>query len=411
MNYKLLIFSTIAVTLSAAMPYNQADIQRLQAQAYSYANFGQTTQALKLFNTLLIVSPEHTKQTLYNIGYVLKSAGMIDQAIAAYEKALSIDPTYAEAEFALGMAYLQQGDFERGWKHHEKYLIKARKNSPELRALLAAHNLDKKIILIRPEGGIGDYIQFIRYAQNLKALGAVVYAAAPPTLIPLLSRCAYIDQLFSTKEPLPPCHDWCAVMSLPAIFNANEQTVPREIPYLFPDPERLAYWKQYLKDTTQIKIGICWQASVQNDASRPPCARRGMPLAQLLKLADLPHVTLYSLQQQDGLEQLASSTSTKLVTFDASFDTEHGAFMDTAALMTQLNLVITVDTAVAHIAGALGVPVWLLLPYCTDWRWIAGRQDSPWYPTMRIFKQQQPFDWDSVMQEVSAYFRDRFSSP
>lgn len=366
-----------------------------------YAGIGNSSRALAIFKSLLVLSPENQIQVLYNIGYVLKSAGYIDMAIAWYHKALALDPCYEPAEFALGIAHLYKGDFEQGWKIHEKHLIRKNKNAHALREFIRTNTLAGKTILIRPEGGLGDAIQFIRYAKLLKTKGAYVITAAQAPLIPLISRCPYIDKVISDQDPLPPCHDWCSVMSLPAIFNATEKTIPRDIPYLYPDQALCKHWKQYIGNQKKFNIGICWQADVHNDSSRPPCARRGIPLEKLLALAQIPNVQLYSLQQKEGLEQLQTiRNSTDIIVFDREFDAKHGAFMDTAAVITTLNLVITVDTAVAHLAGALGTRVWLLLPYITDWRWIAHRNDSPWYPTMRIFKQKVPFNWSDVMEEV-----------
>lgn len=366
-----------------------------------YASIGNMGKALTTFKSLLALSPENSVQTMYNIGYVFKTAGYVNEAIEWYTKALEIDPQYEAAQFALGLAHLYKGDFEHGWKLHEKHLIAKQKNADTLRNFIRTNTIQGKIILIRPDGGMGDMIQFIRYAQLLKNLGARVIAAVQHPLVPLLSRCPYLDQVVSAGDQLPLCHDWCAVMSLPAVFNSTEQTIPRNIPYLYPDEKRSSYWKEYLTSTNAFKIGICWQADVHNDSSRPPFARRGIPLKKLLSISQIPGTHLYSLQQKDGLEQAKDIPIYRALTiFDATFDTAHGAFMDTAAIIPHLDLIITVDTAVAHIAGALGARVWLLLPYCTDWRWIVGRSDSPWYPSMRIFKQHKPFDWESVMEEV-----------
>jgi hypothetical protein len=192
-------------------------------------------------------------------------------------------------------------------------------------------------------------------------------------------------------------------MSLPAIFNSDHTTIPCPIPYLYPDKTLVAHWHDYFKTDTAFKIGICWQADVFNDSSRPPVARRGLPLHMMYRLSEIPQVSLYSLQQKDGTQQIKDIPAPcKLTVFDEHFDKDAGPFMDTAAVMQHLDLIITVDTAIAHLAGALGKKVWLLLPFATDWRWIVGRTDTPWYPTMKIFKQSQPFDWESVMCEVEA---------
>jgi len=199
---------------------------------------------------------------------------------------------------------------------------------------------------------------------------------------------------------MPEHHASATLMSLPAIFHDNEQTLPQNIPYLHADKQLAQQWHTYLSSDTQFKVGICWQADVHNDVSRLPIARRGCELKYFVPLQNISHISLYSLQKYDGLEELATMpTDFPLHLFD-DLDEKAGPFMDTAAIIENLDLIITVDTAVAHLAGALGKKVWLLLPYSTDWRWIVDRTDTPWYPTMKIFKQKTPFDWESVMKEV-----------
>ena len=318
---------------------------------------------------------------------------------------LAQNNNYNAAHVALGFAYLIKGDFTNGWQEHTWYLKNAKKNADELRALLAADAINGSTILLRPEGGLGDTIHFIRYAQRLKNMGATVIVTAQKPLLPLLSHCPYIDQLL-TPSSLVPKHDASStLMSMPAVFQDTEQTMPRDFPYIYPDPKLETFWKTKLAKDTHFKIGICWQADVYNDASRLLIARRGVPLKEFYCLKNIPGISLYSLQKKEGLEQLDSlPIDFKINLFDADsetdFDESHGPFMDTAAIMQQLDLIICCDSAVAHLAGALGKPVWLMLPYATDWRWITGRTDSPWYPTMRIFKQPKPFDWQSSAQEV-----------
>ena len=302
----------------------------------------------------------------------------------------------------LAWPYLYKGDFERGWKQHEIHLQSTNKNAPELRKFLATQSLAGKIILIRPDGGMGDVIQFIRYAQLLNNQGARVIAAVQKPLVPLLSRCPYLEKVIATSDPLPLCHDWCPVMSLPAVFYSTHKTIPLAIPYIFPDPERVDYWAKSTNEKNDVlKIGICWQADVHNDSSRPPFARRGMPLKEFFCLDTIPGIHFFSLQQKDGTEQLAQvPCSFPLTVFDDSFDNVHGPFMDTAALMPNLHLVITVDTAVAHLAGALGVASGFYCLFAPIGAGLPGVLDLPWYGSMRIFKQKKAFDWSSVMQEV-----------
>jgi len=361
-----------------------------------YLALGFGEKALTAFNTI-----SHALSAQYNAAYTHKTIGNLDKAIEGYTAIINNNPDYEPAHLALGIAYITRGDFECGWKQHERHLKRNGKNADALRALLKNNNLTDKNILLRPEGGLGDTLLFIRYAERLKNMGAHITVACPQQLIPLLSRCAYIDTLLSCDSPTPYYDADATLMSLPAIFNDTDQSAPKKIPYLYADPTLVAHWQQQLANDTNFKIGICWQVDVHNDASRIPIARRGCPLKYFTILNTIPGVSFYSLQKYDGTEEISTMpTDFQLHTFD-NLDETTGPFMDTAALMKNLDLIITVDTAIVHLAGGLGCPVWLLHPYATaDWRWLAHRTDSYWYPTVRIFKQQQPFAWDEVMKKV-----------
>jgi tetratricopeptide (TPR) repeat protein len=366
----------------------------------TYLKIGKLDEAVAEFDKIITHNP-FTKPAYYNKAYVLKTAGRIDEAITIYQQLIDKDPDYESAQIGLSFGYISKGDFEHGWPAHEWYLKKYGKYAPELRTLLATNSIKGKTILLSPEGGLGDTIQFVRYAERLKNMGAHIIVFAQPQLMPLLNNCAYIDELYTLGNATPPHHARATLMSLPAIFYDNEDTIPQNIPYIFPDKDLVNYWKEQLASDTNFKIGICWQTSVHNDISRLPIARRGIPLEQFFKFKDITGISWYSLQQVEGLEQLTNvPTDFNLHVFPDDFDKKNGCFMDTAAVIANLDLVISVDTATAHLAGALGKPVWLLLPFSTDWRWIAGRTDTPWYPHTHIFKQPTPFDWDSVMNQI-----------
>jgi hypothetical protein len=253
-----------------------------------------------------------------------------------------------------------------------------------------------------------------------------------------MQRCDCVDEVIS-GVPAGFAYDArVTYMSLPAALYLDETTMPKRTPYLSADPELVDFWQTKLEEKPILsrssnyalvteeektchaiateeertchavapqgrrRVGICWQADLPHDESRLPVARRSIPIELLAQLANIPGVTLYSLQTHEHNAACNAPEITGTIqTFDYPIDTEHGPFMDTAALITNMDLVISVDTATAHLAAALGKPTWLLLPYSTDWRWIAGRTDSPWHPTMRIFKQPAPFDWHSVIYEVA----------
>lgn len=388
-------------------PYN---IQAMFNLGCCYLALGEGEKAINAFNTVVQLNPE-VLSALYNKAFTHKTMGDIDAAIKLYKQIIQTNPEYEPAQLGLGFAYITQGNFELGWEQHKRYLAQSGKNGDALRSLLNSDTVAHKKILLRPEGGLGDTLNFVRYAERLKNMGADVIVACQKPLIPLLSRCTYIDQLISCNTPLPEYDADANLMSLPAIFNDNDETVPNKIPYLFADPALITHWQKQLATDTNFKVGICWQADVQNDIpSKLPIARRGVPLQSFAPLSTINGVSFYSLQKYDGVEQLATlSADFPLHVFD-DIDEKSGPFMDTAALIKNLDLVITVDTAVAHLAGGLGTQVWLLHPYATaDWRWICHRTDSYWYPGLRIFKQQKPFDYDGVMKDVHTALQELVS--
>lgn len=377
------------------------DHRILLLRASTHLHTGEFSQAIKLFTQLHQQHPR-TLSFLYNSGYTLKISGKLNKAIAVYKKVLEKDPHHDGANLALGFALLQLGNFTDGWPQHSKYLKRAHKNGDQLRQLLQTNQIAGKRILLTYEGGLGDSIQFIRHAKRLKDLGAHVIVRVQKPLVKLFSYCSYIDDL-AAYERYAPQHDARAtLMSLPAIFEDEPEQFTSTMPYLFAPQKIIDNWQPHFAQNKTFKIGICWQASIANDVSRLACARRGIPLELLAPLAILPNVTLYSLQRFDGVDELEQLPPTIIIKqFDQqTFDITHGSFIDTAAVMHHLDLIISVDTAIAHLAGALNRPVFLLLPFVTDWRWIHDKTTTPWYPSMTIFKQPAPFDWQSVIQTV-----------
>ena len=393
-----------SITLMSRSTELEEDFNRLFSLGTLCCRVGKFKESLAAYQQILEKRPSLIP-VLYNSGYALKLAGELDLAIAIYKRVIAMQPDYEPAHLSLAFSYIQQGNFEQGWKEHEWNLKKQGKYAEQLRELIRTDALSGKTVLIVPEGGIGDTIQFLRYAQRLHEQGAYVAVAVQPPLMHLLARCHYIDLLIPLRSPTPRHDAYATLMSLPAIFADTEKTIPHDIPYIFTDPARVQHWHQYFEHDHNFKVGICWQPDVHNDVSRLPIARRGIPLSLFYKLGSMPGVTLYSLQKKEGLDQLRSLPSeVNLHTFDESFDVDHGSFVDTAAVMQEMDLIISTDTATAHLAGALGKKVYLLLPYATDWRWLHDRTDSPWYPTMRIFKQPHPFDWQTMMDELHHVF-------
>jgi tetratricopeptide (TPR) repeat protein len=381
-----------------------SNISALFSLGNCYLAVGLTDQAITAFKTIATVCPDAVAAR-HNLGYTYKTVGKTDEAIETYQEIIRTHPDYEPAQLSLGFTYIAAGNFEQGWKQHERHLKRIGRNGDALRHLLTTNTIAGKTIVLKPEGDLGDTLLFIRYAQRLHDMGARVIAVVQKPLIPLLSSCAYIDELVTVNSSVPAYDADITLMSLPAVFNDQKGTFPNNVPYLFPDPASVQLWKERLAHDTNYKIGICWQVNKKNDESRLPIARRGCPLNEFHQLSKIPGVSLYSLQKYDGLEELATVPSDFSLHLFDNLDEQTGAFMDTAAIMKNLDLIITVDTAITHLAGALGCKTWLLLPLSTDWRWITDRTDSYWYPTITIFKQQEPFNWTKVIHNIENELR------
>jgi len=383
-----------------AISLNPKNLKLLFNLAYIYCMVGKTKQAIDIYKIMLKVLPNNTP-ALYNIGFSEKIQGNLEKTITIYKKILETNPGHEATLYGLALTYLYKGDFKKGWDQYEWRLKQEKRNAEKLRYCLQSNTIAGKTFYLFPEGGLGDTIQFIRYAEILHKMGATIIVSLPKALIPLFSNCEYTDTLITRNSTSIKYHDKASIMSLPAIFRSTEENIPKNIPYIKPKTELEAKWKKYFENNRNFKIGICWEADVKNDTSRLPIARRSIPLIQLAKLSNFKNTTFYSLQKSDGSIQLKNLPENFIVQdFGPDFDQSSGSFMDSAAIIKQLDLVITVDTSIAHLAGSLGAPVWIMLPYNTDWRWTINRTTSLWYPSMTIFKQPAPFDWDSVIQKI-----------
>jgi tetratricopeptide (TPR) repeat protein len=337
-------------------------------------------------------------------GTLAMKEGRLDEAPAHFDEALRIQPDNADSHFSRGLALLLAGDLERGWPEYEwRWRVKEAQS-----LLVVAHARQRpfwngsplagKTIYVHAEQGLGDTIQFLRYLPKVKNLGAKVIFACPEPLIPLVSHCAGFDRVIPLGPEMPECDEHTPLMNLPRIFGTTLASIPAQIPYVHADPALADHWRRELAGYPGRKIGIAWQGSPKNLHD----ALRSLPLRCFAPVARVPGVHLLSLQKGPGSEQIAAlSGQFELTDLGSRLDTA-GAFVDTAAVMMNLDLVITSDTAVAHLAGALGRPVWVALSYAPDWRWMLQREDSPWYPTMRLFRQTAVGRWDDVFGRMAA---------
>ncbi|HEX4146742.1 MAG TPA: tetratricopeptide repeat protein [Pirellulales bacterium] len=333
-----------------------------------------------------------------NLGSVLVSQGRLDEAAARYRQAIALRPDYAEPQLGLATCYLATGDYQRGWPANEARLRVTGFVPPAGIPRWTGEPLAGRSLLLVPEQGLGDAIQFLRYIRPLKELGARVVLACPKALGRLLASHSDVDELFilGSAAALPRVDFYLPLMSAPAALLATTSAIPADVPYLWADPRLTEHWRQELAGIAGLKIGIVWQGSREYRSDR----WRSIPLARFAPLARLPGVRLISLQKGFGSEQVAT-VGFPVLDLSGQLDQVAGPFMDTAAVIGNLDLVVSPDTAIAHLAGALGAPVWLALQSSPDWRWMRDRDDSPWYPTARLFRQSRFGQWPDVFERMA----------
>jgi tetratricopeptide (TPR) repeat protein len=354
-----------------------------------------------------------------NLGIALQDQGRFTEAMDCYDQAIRLDPNLALAHWNRALLRLQLGDFVQGWPAYEwRWTQPGFVRRSFTQPLWDGSDLAGRTILLHTEQGLGDMMQFIRYASLVKERGASIIVDCHPLIHRLLGSVQGIDCLLEHGSPLPAFDMHSPLVSLPGILRTTLASIPNVIPYLHADAMISHGWRKAGQLTAHTEcrnfvIGIAWQGNptYRNDH------RRSIPLSEFAPLAAVPGVQLVSLQKGLGEEQLRnadcglqiqeSSTDRRLQSaiYAPCLDDAAGPFMDTAAVMKNLDLVISSDTAVAHLAGALGVPVWVALPVVPDWRWLLERDDSPWYPTMRLFRQSQPGQWRPVFERMAEELR------
>lgn len=342
--------------------------------------------------------PPHNLAAGFNAGNALKQGGRPRDAIAAYDAVLALAPEFAMARHNRATCLLQVGDLAQGFREYEW-----RKLCPgfaddaryRLERTWRGEDLAGKTLYVFPELFQGDLIQFGRYAVMAERLGARVLLGAPRPMHALLSTMSPTLTLVDSEAP-PPAYDYAvALMTLPAMFGTTLETVPRAPRYLQAEPARVARWRERV-GAAGVKVGIAWQGSAN-------AAQRSFPLALAAeRLGALPGVRLISLQKMNGLEQLDALPAGLVETLGEDFDPGPDLFVDTAAAMMCCDLFVTPDTSVVHVAGGLGRPVWLATTTPADWRWLEDRPDSPWYPSLRIFRQPAPGDWAGLFDGMAA---------
>jgi len=349
--------------------------------------------ALANYDKALSLDPK-SADAWYNRGVALIELKRIEEAAQSYRQCLALEPIYAKASYNLGLCLLQLGRFEEGIRLYEKRPPVWLRQYPQ-RHWSGEEDIRGKTLLVRDEQGLGDTIQFSRYLPLLHERGAKIILAVQDRLIHLLGSLKCKAEIISI-DGSPPDFDYqVSVMSFPFAFRTVLETIPADIPYLAAEPELVSKWKDKIGDSG-FKIGIAWQTSAPGAG-----VGKSFPLRQYAGLSKIPGVRLISLHRQDEAGPMNDLPEGMVVEqLGADFDGGADAFIDSAAVMQCLDLVIAPDTSIAHLAGALGRPAWLALKYVGEWRWLLDRSDSPWYPTMRLFRQPASGDWDGLFADM-----------
>ncbi|MBV8230192.1 MAG: glycosyltransferase family protein [Planctomycetaceae bacterium] len=368
---------------------------------------GRLSESITSLREALRLRPGYTL-ALINLGLALAESGRLAEAIACDDEALRVEPENADAHRNRALALLLVGDLTRGWADYQWRWRCADFIPPRFsRPLWDGSPLEGRTILLYTEQGLGDTLQFVRYARLVKRRGGVVILAAQAPLLPLLTGGAGIDRFVARDASLPDFDVHYPLMSLPGLFGTTLVTIPAEVPYLRAEPARVERWRRALGPIRGFRVGIAWQGSPTNPDDR----RRSIPLVQFAPLARVEGVRLISLQRGTGLEQLrALDGRFPVIDLAGRSDDPGASFLDTAAIMANLDLVVTCDTSVAHLAGALGFPTWVALAAVPDWRWLLDREDSPWYPTLRLFRQVHQGIWVEPFERMARMLGDRVAA-
>jgi Flp pilus assembly protein TadD len=358
---------------------------------------GDAAGARQCFRAALQSRPAFADAQL-NLGFLLEEDGDNAGAIACYRSAIALEPELVEAHVNLGMQLLLAGRLPEGWREYEWRLRYPEYSGADLAAAAPRWDgaaLDGRTILLDAEQGFGDAIQFLRYAPLVAERGARVLVRCAPEFAVLAASAPGVAAIATRGSPLPPFDVYCPLPSLPLVFGTSLDSIPAHVPYLRADPALAERWKRRLAGgAAGCRVGLVW-ASQSKHRTAPD---KSLALAALAPLAAVPDLRFYSLQKREAARQAERPPAGMQI---EDLGEELRDFADTAAVIANLDLVVSVDTAVAHLAGALGRPAWTLLKFAPDWRWLLARDDSPWYPTMRLFRQQKPADWNPTIEEVA----------
>jgi tetratricopeptide (TPR) repeat protein len=382
-----------------------ADLPARNLLAMTLAATGDTAAAIGQFIAAIKLDPGQPGLWA-NLGLLLKDDGRFEEAVAAYDTAVRLSPNDARIRVNRVVALLRAGLWAKAWPDFEWRLLTMDNPRPRSRLLPDLASVSGRTVLITHEDGFGDTLHFVRYAPLLAARGARVIAAVPKPLSRIIASVAGVSEVCDVRMAWPD-HDFeCPFFSLPRVFETAPDTIPPCPGYLRADPDDVAVWKRRLDGLSGLRVGLVWAGQARPDAVGFVLldGRRSLALSAFAPLTTIPGISFIALQHGvESMQALTPPAGMRLI------DPMGGVrdFADTAAIVANLDLVITVDTAMAHLGGGLGRPVFLLDRYDHCWRWLSGRDDSPWYPSMRIFRQPRIGDWDTPMRAVARALADR----
>ncbi|MGH6676432.1 MAG: tetratricopeptide repeat protein, partial [Xanthobacteraceae bacterium] len=377
-----------------ALAADPENLDALGNRANALFKLNRPTEAIEAYDKALEREPENAA-LLTNRAIALRRLDRPHESLISAARALAQKPDFAPARFVEAGVRLSLGDFSAGWRGYEWRTggaLRASRRKLAAPLWLGKDALDGKIILLHAEQGFGDTVQFVRYVPLLAARGARVVLEVQPKLVPLLAGMSGVESVHARKDELPHFDFHCPLLSLPFAFGTELATIPASVPYIAPPADRVALWRGRLPPGRPL-IGLAWSGERAHDND----INRSIPLAvlkPLLGTADVQFVGLtHDVRDEDAL---ALKNHPEVLQIGQQFSD----FADTAAVIAQLDAVISVDTVIAHVAGAMGKPLMLLLPFAADFRWLRERRDTPWYPTARLFRQRRFADWTAGIEEL-----------
>jgi hypothetical protein len=379
-----------------ALELQPTNFQLKFEKANMLTQLGNPHDAIAIYQELLSQAPNNTT-LISNLAFAFKKKGDYANSIDHYKKVIAQQPNSAKAHMSIGQAYLAIGDFENGFKE----LLLSDSSEGATRLLKSKEQVNGKTILVPIQWCMEELVQFIRYAKLLKKYGAIVHVQANTPLVPLLKQCDYIDAIIPEGEKIGHFDYYIPLSSLAGFFNTTTHNIPCEIPYIGIPEAVSEIWHSKVRNNNTIRIGVYFD---ENDWNKKPAENKDIPLKAFAPFAQLQDISLYSLQAIKP-EQLADIPQELIINvFGSGFNNAPLSILNMAAVIQNLDLIITRDSLVAHIAGALGRPVFVALPYTADYKWMIDRRDHPFYPTMRLFRQKTAGDWSSVIEDMISTF-------